>query len=248
MSIPLLWVEETPSTNALLKERFLKETACGITAVAAHRQTAGRGRLGRVWESAPDEALALSVLVPEALPGAVTLAVGVATVRAINAVCNIQTQLKWPNDILCNNHKIGGILCEGIVGDRCATVIGIGLNLMQSAAYFEEKGLSYGGSLLSSAGKTVSTKEMATALLAELETVLETVGQQGFAAIKNEFETACITLHNPVSVLDTDGRERFCGTAVGVDEAGDLLVEEATGARHAVNAGEVSVRGVYGYA
>ena len=247
MSIPLLWVEETPSTNALLKERFAAADNAAV-AVAAHRQTAGRGRLGRVWESAPDEALALSVLVPKALPGAVTLSVGVAVVRAIEAVCGVKTQLKWPNDILCSNRKIGGILCEGIVGERCATVIGIGLNLAQSAAYFEEKGLAYGGSLWSVCEKTVSPNAMANALLAELENVLEALERQGFAALKNEFEAACLTLHHPVSVLDANGKERFCGTAVGVDNAGDLLVEDAAGVCRAVNAGEVSVRGVYGYA
>lgn len=245
--IPILWLDEVPSTNAYAKERFLRENDTALSAVAARRQTAGRGRLGRVWESAPDEALALSVTVPRAMPGAVTLAVGIAVVRAIGKTCGVKTQLKWPNDILCNNRKIGGILCEGIVGERCATVIGIGLNLAQSVKYFEEKGLSYGGSLRSVAGQSVSPQTMATAVLSELENVLSVLENQGFATLKEEYEAACLTLHNAVSVLDANGRERFCATAVSVDDEGNLIVRDDAGDCRAVNAGEVSVRGVYGY-
>lgn len=245
--IPILWLDEVSSTNAFAKERFMQENQSEPVAVAAHRQTAGRGRLGRVWESEPDAALALSVLIPKPLPGAVTLAAGVAVLRAIDKVCGIKTQLKWPNDILCSNRKIGGILCEGIVGNRCATVIGIGLNLAQSPEYFVEKGLPYGGSLLSVSGKTVFPKTMAAAVLAEWENVLETLEKQGFSALKTEYETACLTLHNTVAVLDSDGNERFCAVAAGVDDEGNLLVDDENGNRLAVNAGEVSVRGVYGY-
>ena len=247
MEISFIQLDETPSTNAYLKQAFLRGECTGATAVTARRQTAGRGRLGRVWESEPDTALALSVLIPKALPGAVTLAAGVAVTRAIARVCGIKTQLKWPNDSICADKKIGGILCEGLTGEHCATVIGIGINVGQSAAYFEEKGLPYGGSLLSAAGVAVSPNALAKAVLEELSSLLDIFEASGFAALREEYERACLTLGAPVSVLSADGGVLFSGEALTVNDEGNLLVRDTAGTVHTVCAGEVSVRGVYGY-
>lgn len=247
MSIPLFWVDETPSTNAYAKEKFLSGEWKTPAAVAARRQTAGRGRLGRTWESEDGQALALSVLVPRALPAAVTLAVGVAVSDAVFAVCGAKTAIKWPNDILCNDRKIGGILCEGLVGDRCATVLGIGINVAQSADFFAAKGLPYGGSILSETGVSVSPEMLANAVCHAVEQVLQTLETSGFSALKPAFESRCITLENAVQVLSPSGENLLCGTARGVDDDGNLLVADHAGATHAVGAGEVSVRGVYGY-
>ncbi len=247
MDIPVQWLEETPSTNGYVKERFLKGDLTSPIAVAAHRQTAGRGRLGRVWESVPDETLALSVLVPRSLASGVTLAAGVAVCRALLRDFSVKTELKWPNDSICSGCKIGGILCEGIVGNRSATVIGIGLNLTQPASFFDEKGLPYGGSLLSTAGVTATPKAVATAITAALAEVLKTFEAEGFSALRQEYESACLTLNKAVTVLSPDGLPLFEGTAVGVDDEGNLLVADQAGAVRAVGAGEVSVRGVYGY-
>ena len=248
MAIPLLWVDETPSTNAYVKEKFLSGEWTDAVALAAHRQTAGRGRLGRTWESEPEQALALSVLVPRALPAAVTLGVGVAVGSAIESVCGGNPAIKWPNDILCNDRKIGGILCEGIVGNRCGTVLGIGLNVAQSADFFAEKGLPYGGSILSETGATVSVNALAVAVVEAVEQMLETLETSGFSAIKNEFESRCVTLEKAVNVLSPSGEPLLCGTARGVDDDGNLLVADEAEKIHIVGAGEVSVRGVYGYA
>lgn len=247
MALPLLWLDETPSTNAYLKERFLRGDITAETAVAAHRQTAGRGRLGRTWECAPSQALTLSVLFPRALPAAVTLAVGVAVCRAIARVCGAETQLKWPNDIVCNNRKIGGILCEGLAGERCATVVGIGLNVAQPASFFAEKGLPHGGSLCSEAGVTVALEVLADAVTAAVKEAVETLETAGFSALKAEFSARCITLQNEVCVLSPTGERMLCGTATDVDDDGQLLLTDETGAERTVCAGEVSVRGVYGY-
>ena len=247
MSIPLLWVDETPSTNAYVKEKFLSGEWKTPAAVAARRQTAGRGRLGRTWESEDGQALALSVLVPRALPAAVTLAVGLAVSDAVSAVCGAKTAIKWPNDILCNHRKIGGILCEGIVGERCATVLGIGVNVAQSADFFAEKGLSYGGSILSETGVSVSVKTLANAVCDAVKQTLQTLETSGFSALKPAFESRCVTLKNAVRVLSPSGEPLLCGTAHGVDDDGNLLVADQAGVTHAVGAGEVSVRGVYGY-
>ena len=248
MEIPVRWLDETPSTNGYVKEKFLSGELTAPTAIAARRQTAGRGRLGRVWESAPDQTLTLSVLVPKTLASAVTLCVGVAAVRALARTVGVEARLKWPNDILCGDRKIGGILCEGIVGERSATVLGIGINVAQTAAFFEEKGLSYGGSVLSETGKTVSVNVLAEAVTRAVGEVLETLEEGGFAPLKEEYEACCLTLGRYVNVLSPTGDGLLCGEATGVDEDGNLLVTDGEGISHAVGAGEVSVRGVYGYA
>lgn len=245
--IPILWLDEVSSTNKTVKEQFLSENRDEMFAVAARRQTAGRGRLGRTWESEPGQSLALSILVPRALPAAVTLAVGVAVSDAVFAACGEKTAIKWPNDILCNNRKIGGILCEGIVGDRRATVLGIGINLAQPASFFEKNGLPYGGSLRSETGADVLPEMMASAVCASVEKTLKTLETSGFAALRSTFEERCITLGKPVQVLSPSGEPLLDGTARGVDDDGNLSVADRLGELHAVGAGEVSVRGVYGY-
>jgi len=247
MAIPLLWLDETPSTNAYLKEEFLHKNDMAATAVATCRQTAGRGRLGREWACVSAQSLALSVLIPRALPATVTLCVGVAVCKAITRLCGVETQIKWPNDILCNNRKIGGILCEGMTGNRCATVLGIGLNVLQGAAFFEQNGLPYGGSLLSEAGVTVSVEALAEAVLTAVEEMVATLENQGFSPLKEAFCARCVTLGRQVNVLSPTGEPLRCGCATGVDDEGNLLVTDKEGAVHAVCAGEVSVRGVYGY-
>lgn len=247
MEFPIQWLDETPSTNRYVKESFLRGEWTAPVAVAARRQTEGRGRLGRLWESAPDEALALSVLVPRTLASGVTLAAGVAVTRALWRECGVKTALKWPNDSICAERKIGGILCEGIVGEKSATVIGIGVNVSQSAAFFDEKGLPYGGSLFSTAGVTTTPQALAAAVTTALAEVLEIFERDGFQALRQEYEAACLTLHKAVTVLSPDGSPLFEGVAVGVDDEGNLLVTDREGTTRTVGAGEVSVRGVYGY-
>ena len=245
--IPVLWLDEVSSTNTFAKEQFLREKRNGTFAVAARRQTDGRGRLGRSWQSEPGQSLALSVLVPRPLAASVTLCVGVAAARAVSRFCDANIQLKWPNDILCNDRKIGGILCQQIVGAESATVLGIGINLAQSAAFFEENGLPYGSSLRLETGASVSPEQMAEAVTEEIEKTLKIFEAQGFAAFKEEYETRCVNVGKEVRILSQASTESSVGVASGVDEDGNLLVTGSDGKSYAVRTGEVSVRGVYGY-
>lgn len=118
------WLDEVGSTNRLAAE-MARAGAPDGTVVGAEHQTAGRGRRGRTWESAPGSSLLVSV-VRRPVPALVTLAAGVAAARACETVAGVAATLKWPNDILTGEGKLGGILSER-VGD--AVVVGLGLNV-----------------------------------------------------------------------------------------------------------------------
>ena len=128
-------VGETGSTNADLLAQAGAGAAEGVVLVA-EAQTAARGRLGRRWTSPPRAALTFSVLlrprgVPPALLGWVPLLAGVAAASAVRAVTGVEATLKWPNDVLADGGKLGGILAER---SGPAVVVGIGINVWQDRA------------------------------------------------------------------------------------------------------------------
>lgn len=115
---------EVDSTNRVAADLARAGAPDGVVVVADH-QTAGRGRRGRSWESPPGASLLVSVVLRPA-PPLVTLAAGVAAADACEAVTPVRVALKWPNDLLTGDAKLGGILSEA-VGD--AVVVGLGVNL-----------------------------------------------------------------------------------------------------------------------
>ena len=118
------WFGEVDSTNRVAADLVRAGAAHGLV-VGADHQTAGRGRRGRGWESRPGSSLLVSVVL-RPVPPLVTLAAGVAAAEACRAVAGVAARLKWPNDVLSDEGKLGGILSEQ-VGD--AAVVGLGLNL-----------------------------------------------------------------------------------------------------------------------
>jgi BirA family transcriptional regulator, biotin operon repressor / biotin---[acetyl-CoA-carboxylase] ligase len=118
------WFPEVDSTNRFAADLARAGAADGLV-VGADHQTAGRGRRGRTWESPAGSGLLVSVVL-RPVPRLVTLAAGLAAAEACEQVAGVATTLKWPNDILAGDRKVGGILSE-LVGD--AAVVGLGLNL-----------------------------------------------------------------------------------------------------------------------
>ena len=131
--------ETLDSTNAYLKRRLAAGDAPEGLAAVALTQTAGRGRLGRAWESEPGAGLYVSFVTP-AVPGGllplVPIAVGVAVAQACRSLTGADAGVKWPNDVIVRDRKLSGILCEGVRG---RAVCGIGVNLAQDAAFFRAR-------------------------------------------------------------------------------------------------------------
>ena len=136
------WLESTASTNDLAA-RLAESGAEEGTIVVAERQTAGRGRHGRVWFSPPGAGLYVSVIVRPASDGSndenpaalLTLASGVAIAEAVRAVTGLPAEIKWPNDVLIGGRKLAGILAEAAVqaGMLQFVVVGFGVNLRPAA-------------------------------------------------------------------------------------------------------------------
>jgi BirA family biotin operon repressor/biotin-[acetyl-CoA-carboxylase] ligase len=213
----------------------------------AEQQTAGRGRRGRQWVSPFAGNLYLSVLWQyeqgaTALEG-LSLAVGVAVSRAL-ADCGVSDiQLKWPNDVLHDGGKLGGILLE-MVGDAagsCQVVVGIGLNVSMpkgAAAQIEQAWTDLGTIQADTSDKT-ARNELLAKILNHLLPLLASFEQTGFAPWQEYFVERDALNNKPV-MLD-NGARKLAGVARSVDERGALQLETTTGVQ-SIYGGEVSLR------
>lgn len=237
---------EIGSTNDALLE--VQDLAPGsFDACLAEFQSAGRGRRGRRWLAPAGAGLCLSVNwawreAPAGLP-ALSLAAGVAVLRALAATGIQGAALKWPNDIVHGGAKLGGILAEsrGEAGGPATVVIGVGLNVRlpdESIAGLRADGQA-ATDLARVAGRAPPRNALAAALVNGLALALEEFGLRGMDAFADEWRAADALQGRPVRVLQ--GGQPLDGLARGVDADGALLVEVA-GSRRRVLSGEVSVR------
>lgn len=236
-------VDETGSTNADLLAQLGGLIA--PTLLIARSQTAGRGRAGRSWHSAPGKSLTFSLAwkfdVPmQALVG-LPLAVGVALAETL-AMFDVGTRLKWPNDVLFEGRKLAGILIESAsAGDasRAANwaVIGIGLNMAISDGIAAQIGRPVAG--IAWLAELDQDMLLAT-LLNGLSEAMQQFAQHGLGAFTTRWNALHAYAGQPVSILD-HGRVLHEGVAVGVDDSGRFLMDTAVG-RVAIMAGDVSLR------
>ena len=236
--------ETLDSTNTYSKRCLTAGDAPDGFAAAALTQTAGRGRLGRTWESEPGAGLYVSFVTP-AIPGEllplVPIAVGVAVAQACHTLTGVQAGVKWPNDVIIRDRKLSGILCEGVCG---RAVCGIGVNLAQDAVFFERVGLPHATSLLVETGRIPDAAQLAAEIANRLEPLLDGLLQDSGAALIPVFRGLCVSLGREVRAVAPRGET--CGRAVDIDSEGRLIIETARG-RVAVSAGEVQLRTVRGY-
>lgn len=215
-------------------------------ACLAEFQRAGRGRRGRHWVAPFASGLCLSVGwtfrdAPATL-GALSLAAGVAALRALGRLGIGGVALKWPNDLVCGGAKLGGILIDlrGEAAGPANVVVGIGLNVrLPRAAREALAGEGVEAADLASIGPAPDRNALAAALIAELHQALSEFGARGMAAFADEWQRADALAGKLVAVMH--GGERLEGIARGVDADGALLLE-AGGTRRRIVSGEVSVR------
>ena len=241
-----IYLPAVDSTNLYLKENG--EKLENGTLCYTGWQTKGRGRLGRDWSAGQGQTLAMSLLFKPAEGLAqLPLACGLAVVNALQLLTGTAFQIKWPNDIVCGGHKICGILCESCLQENGSfTIAGIGVNLLQTEADFEQQGLPFAASVDMMTGCRLSVEETAAAVVNELEPVWLRLRERGFRAIREDYTAKCVNIGQKVRVLSPDGRMKSEGRAAGVADDGCLLIDDGDKVT-AVNAGEVSVRGFYGY-
>jgi BirA family transcriptional regulator, biotin operon repressor / biotin---[acetyl-CoA-carboxylase] ligase len=266
---PALWREirvvgETGSTNADLLAQARSGTREGLVLVA-EAQTAGRGRMGRHWISAPGAALTFSVLlrpggVPPGLLGWMPLLAGVAVVSALREEAGVDARLKWPNDVLVGDAKLAGILAESRAE---AIVVGIGINvfqrreelpvdtatslLLETQAHEPEQGEPapggqvQGGPLAGAGGD--ARGRLLLAVLGEFARWYRAWLDQGSpgdadsCGLRQEYLRWCATVGREVTVSLPGGRS-LTGTAAGIGAAGCLELRTGSGVVQ-VSAGDV---------
>jgi len=240
-------VDETPSTNAVAAQRAREGEPEGLVVTTEH-QTAGRGRLDRVWETPARSAVALSVVLRPDVPGArwpwLPLLTGVAVTEALRGL-GYDAGVKWPNDVLIatgdGERKVCGILVERIevaagstTGDRGpAAVVGVGLNTSMSA---EELPVATATSLAVAGGAPVDRTEVLVAVLERLgERYREWLADP--AALGTTYAALSVTVGRAVRV-ELPGGNVLAGTATRIDADGRLVVAH-DGTETAVGAGDV---------
>ena len=177
-----------------------------------------------------------------------TCAVAVAVRDAIRRVTGLDAGIKWINDLVCSNQKVAGILTELslIPGSSkvAFAIVGIGINCRQAESDFPPELRSIAGSLSMAAGQDVSPAHLAAAIMESLHAMSSTLLTQK-PAIMEQYRAHCITIGREVSLHRADTVTH--AQAMDVDDEGALLVEYPDGRREAINSGEASVRGMYGY-
>ena len=252
MDAKLTIVDVTGSTNDDLLEAG-KQGAPHGTGLAARAQTAGRGRRGHKWDSTAGNLLLSIVLRPCVNPAKCS---GLAAVSGLAVLEALEKQglaneigLKWPNDLVGRQadgsfKKLAGILCESRSGERSFAVCGIGINLCQPASFFEQAGLPDAGSV----AQVFYCVPDAYQLLEEIGVHLQNwllVLKSGPKQLLDAYSSRCITLGRQVCIC-REGQMPIEAKAIRIDSDGQLVCltqkEEVK-----VRAGEVSVRGLYGY-
>lgn len=248
----LVCLSEVDSTNTRAKELAMAGEPEGLV-VVADCQTAGRGRMGRAFQSPSGKGIYLSALLRPQLPPerlmSVTAMAGVAVCGAVEAVCGLSPGLKWPNDPVLNGRKLCGILTEmsleAETGSLQYLVVGIGVNVLQAPGDFSPEVAAIATSLAAELGKPVSRPALAAALIARLDQLRTALVSGHTEAYWKEYRSRCVNLGKQVRLLSPAGEE--CGEAIDVDQNFGLVVRKDDGTVATIRSGEVSVRGLYGY-
>lgn len=235
--------ESINSTNQYLLDKAKNGGKSGSICLAEH-QTAGRGRRGRQWHSPFGSNLYCSLLWhfprdPAEISG-LSLAIAIAIIRTLKKFEIENLQLKWPNDILWQEKKLGGVLLEMIAENHESSkiVIGIGLNLqMPSTAHIDQPWTD----LYTIAGKRIAKNLLTATLLNETISVLTQFENEGLSPFLSEWQQHDVSKNREITLLAPTAIKK--GIATGISEKGELLfLENNTQQLQKVLSGEVSLR------
>ena len=250
----ILYYDVTDSTNLRIKQAGDEGAPHGTLAVA-DRQTAGRGRRGRTWESPAGSSIYMSILLrPEIAPNKasmLTLVMALSVVEGIRECVGSGEdipgiQIKWPNDIIINGKKLAGILTEmsSQIDYINHVTVGVGINVNMTE--FPEEIADTATSLRLECGHTVKRASLIAAVMERLEEnyeiFLETEDLSGLLG-----RYSALLVNRDRDVLIIGQKEKYQAHAIGIDNTGELIVRREDGTLEKIYAGEVSVRGVYGY-
>ena len=245
------WFDTIDSTNAQAKLMAAAGAPHG-TVLLADAQTAGRGRLGRSFQSPAHSGIYLSVILRPHCPPSqlmhLTCATAVAMCDAVQEALCFRPGIKWINDLVCDRRKLAGILTELSIDPKTAlvdyAVVGIGINCTQTPEDFPPELQKIACSAAMVSELPIDRSRLAAAMINSLERMSREllIAQD---TIMDRYRKDCVTIGGSVTVIR--GEMRRNGNALDVTDDGALLVAFEDGRTEAVNSGEVSVRGLYGY-
>jgi BirA family transcriptional regulator, biotin operon repressor / biotin---[acetyl-CoA-carboxylase] ligase len=236
--------KEVTSTQELAKALAAQGAAEG-TLVITEMQTEGRGRIGRIWTSLPGGIYLSIILRPEIKPTEapkLPLVAGVAVAHAIELVTGLQPKLKWPNDIIIAEKKVGGILTEMSAEiDRLDyVIIGIGINVNMPRSFFPQEIETIATSLIEERGNHIPRAKLVQSILVELESLYEEFRTSGFEPIRQKWKALSNTIGAQVTI--SSATEQVAGLAKDIDSDGALILEKDDGSLERIIAGDVSLR------
>ncbi len=246
---PVQYCAAIDSTNNEAR-RLAESGAPSGTLVVAEEQNQGKGRRGRSWVMSPGSAVAMTLLLrPEIAPAhasMLTLVMGIAVARACQGFCGVETKIKWPNDVVADGRKICGILTEMSSEIDYINYLVIGAGINTYVRDFPEELAQKAVSLHELTGSRPDRAGLIAECMRQFELCYEEfLKTQDLSGLKDEYNALLAGIGGRVRVLEP-GNE-YDGVSEGINERGELLVRRDDGKVEAVYAGEVSVRGIYGY-
>ena len=241
--------EEIDSTNTQAK-RYAEEGAPSGTLVVADYQSKGKGRRGRAWDSPKGSSIYMTLLMrPKIRPdraSMITLVMGLSLVQAIRKELNLETGIKWPNDVVLNKKKASGILTEMNAQIDYIEYLVIGIGINANLREFPQELQDKATSLQIEYGSAINRSSLIARCMECFEKNYEIFEKtQDLSGLIEAYQEVLINQNQPVRVL-TPGDEHT-GIARGINKDGELLVELPDGSIEAIYSGEVSVRGLYSY-
>jgi BirA family biotin operon repressor/biotin-[acetyl-CoA-carboxylase] ligase len=237
-------LDEVDSTNRYLAEQVAEDMDINGATCVAEAQSGGRGRRGRSWITTPYCNLMLSLAwrFPggPGLVSGLSLAAGVALLRALEEYGVSGVGLKWPNDILWDNRKLAGLLVDiqGEATGPTLVILGVGINgyiSPQDAAHIDQPWIDLQGIT----GETTDRNRLAALVLRHLLGMFHLFAARGFAPFREEWQERHLFHGRRVRLIQ--GEREFTGTAEGIDETGGLIIRHNRN-RQVFHSGEVSLR------
>lgn len=245
----IIYYDETDSTNIQAKLAGENGAVHGTLAVA-DRQVAGKGRRGRSWESPKGMCVYMTLLQrPKIAPAKapmLTLVMALSVAEAIRQETGMAAEIKWPNDIVLNKKKLCGILTEMSteIHEINYVVTGVGINVNQEkfSGEIQERATS----LLIESGHRIRRSELIAAVMERYEENYEIfMKTEDLSGLQEKYNRMLVNYNKEVRVLEPKGE--YNAHASGINSQGELIVTTSEGEEKHIFAGEVSVRGIYGY-
>ncbi|MEE0958819.1 MAG: biotin--[acetyl-CoA-carboxylase] ligase [Lachnospiraceae bacterium] len=245
----IYFYHEIGSTNDECK-KLAEEGAKHGTLVVAEKQTKGKGRRGRSWESPKGTGIWMTLLLrPDIEPynsSGLTLVTAMAINKAVQEITGLDAKIKWPNDIVVNGKKVTGILTEMSAQPEMINYIVIGIGINVNTEEFPEDIAKTASSLKIESGKTIKRSSIIALFGKYFEQYYaKYIKTQDMSLLIDEYNKELINVDRQIKVLAKENS--YTGIAKGINRHGELIVETENKELKNVVAGEVSVRGLYGY-